>query len=585
MLTIREKTKLIVGIDYGTTYSGLSFAYSNAADFKDIFPWTKYPGSSSHAAEHCVKAPTQVAFADENPELEETAWGYQVEAGMKTCAWTKLLLDKSSLASVHDDPEVYSSGGMDILRLPDGRSAKDVAAEYLKGMKRMFDGAVKEHLGAQSLDHLPIEFWLTVPASWSEKAKMLTKAAATDAGFATRPIDKIMLISEPEAAAQLALKSSLHRLEDYVKDITTYEVEETQPALKLREIAIGVAGKCGGTFVDRNLYKLLAQRFGDAFTSLGSQQIGPGSAFMDQFELKKKDFSMMTPSKRAHRLVLHMPNLRSTPSIEKYYERRSSSVLLTQEDYKMLFDPVVDTVIGLIQDQVKQIKDMREQRIETIVLVGGFGSSPYLKERLTEWSETRSIRLTTPITGAWSAVVCGAVLRGLEGTVVRQKKCRRHYGHELSEVYLPLIHVKYDQQKRYVWTDHFSNTKQLSGFMFWEINKGDLLNHDTEINSEFFYQYTNEIPLSGKHTLYSCSLDNVPGTIENDRVEKVGEVIFTLHEIDRNSIRKVKKGRTWYYHLSLTLNIRMNDEAGHLTFRILYQGQEVGKAAISINDD
>lgn len=81
MLTIREKTKLIVGIDYGTTYSGISFAYSNATDFKDIFPWTKYPGSSSHGAEHCVKAPTQVAFADENPDLEETAWGYQVEAG------------------------------------------------------------------------------------------------------------------------------------------------------------------------------------------------------------------------------------------------------------------------------------------------------------------------------------------------------------------------------------------------------------------------------------------------------------------------------------------------------------------------
>lgn len=245
MLAIREKTKLIVGIDYGTTYSGLSFAYSNATDFKDIFPWTKYPGSSSHGAEHCVKAPTQVAFADENPELEENAWGYQVEAGydslfsvlrfehylthnhhrMRTCAWTKLLLDKSSLASVHDDPDLYLSQGMDILHLPKGRSAKDVATEYLKGMKRMFDTAVKEHLGAQNIDHLPIDFWLTVPASWSEKAKMLTKSAATDAGFATRPIDRIMLISEPEAAAQLALKSSLHRLEDFVKVCTPLSAE------------------------------------------------------------------------------------------------------------------------------------------------------------------------------------------------------------------------------------------------------------------------------------------------------------------------------------------------------------------------
>ncbi|KAL6868611.1 actin-like ATPase domain-containing protein [Trichoderma novae-zelandiae] len=561
MLTIRERTKLIVGIDYGTTYSGLSFAYSNATDFKDIFPWTKYPGSSSHGAEHCVKAPTQVAFVEENPELDETAWGYQVEAGMKTCAWTKLLLDKSSLESVHDDPDLYLSRSMDILHLPPGRSAKDVATEYFKGMKRMFDSAVKEHLGAQNIDHLPIDFWLTVPASWSEKAKMLTKSAATDAGFATRPIDRIMLISEPEAAAQLALKSSLHRVGHFVKpdsgvmicdcgggtvDITTYEVEETQPTLKLREIAIGVAGKCGGTFVDRNLYRLLAQRFGDAFTSLEAQQIGPGSTFMDQFELKKKDFSMKTPSKRAHRLVLHMPQLQVTTTMAMYYEKRSSSVLLTQEDYKMLFDPVIDKIIGLVQEQANQIKSKMECPIETIVLVGGFGSSPYLKERLTEWCETRSIRLTTPITGAWSAVVCGAVLRGLEGNIVRQKKCRRHYGHSLSRT---------------------------------------LIDQDTEINSEFALNPEGHVPSSGVHILYSCNLDDAPGTIEHERVEEVGKVTYTLAGVDRASLQQVKKGRLTHYNIPLTLNIRMGDEAGHLVFRIMYQGQEVGKAAISIGDD
>ncbi|KAL7950666.1 hypothetical protein V8C42DRAFT_340281 [Trichoderma barbatum] len=374
MNAITERTKLIVGIDYGTTYSGLSFALSNATDFKDIFPWTKYPGSSSHGAEHCVKAPTRVAFMDENPELGENAWGYQVEPGMKTYAWTKLLLDKSSLLSEYDDPDLYLSSGMEVLQLSKGRSAKGVATEYLKGMKAMFDDAVKEHLGAHKIENLPIDFWLTVPASWSEKAKLLTKSAATDAGFATRPIDNIMLISEPEAAAQLALKSSLHRLEDFVKpktgvmvcdcgggtvDITTYEVEETYPTLKLREIAIGV-----------------------------------------------------------------------------------------------------------VQNQVNQVKFKNEQPIETVVLVGGFGSSPYLKERLTKWCQIRGIGLTTPITGAWSAVVCGAVLRGLEGSI------------------------------------------------------GDLVDKKTEINSEIFLYITGNIPLSETHTLYSCNLDDTPGTIENERVEE-----------------------------------------------------------------
>jgi hypothetical protein len=160
------------------------------------------------------------------------------------------------------------------------------------------------------------------------------------------------------------------------------------------------AGKCGGTFVDLNFFKLLGNRFGDAFTSLESEQIGPGSPFMDQFELKKKDFGSSAPNKRAHRIPLHMPRLKRSSEVEEYYEYRSSSVLLRHQDYKYFFDPVVDTIIDLIDDQVSQIKTSGETAIETIVLVGGFGSSPYLRENISSWCKSRNIRLATPMSGA-----------------------------------------------------------------------------------------------------------------------------------------------------------------------------------------
>lgn len=152
--------------------------------------------------------------------------------------------------------------------------------------------------------------------------------------------------------------------------------------------------------MDRNLFKLLGGRFGEAFTSLDSEQIGPGSLFMDQFELKKKDFSSKNPSRRPHRLPLHMPLLKQTARLDEYYEKRSSSVLLTHKDYKSLFDPVVDTILDLIDEQLSQIKEKDETAIETIVLVGGFGSSPYLRESISEWCRARDIRLTTPVSGA-----------------------------------------------------------------------------------------------------------------------------------------------------------------------------------------
>lgn len=136
---------------------------------------------------------------------------------MRSCALTKLLLDKSALLSDFDDCDIYDASTNDMMRLPKGKSAKYVATEYLRQMFNMFDKSKKELFGSMDLDELPVEFWLTVPASWSETAKLLTKSAAMEAGFGSRGIDQLMLISEPEAAAQYTLKSSFHRLESFVQ--------------------------------------------------------------------------------------------------------------------------------------------------------------------------------------------------------------------------------------------------------------------------------------------------------------------------------------------------------------------------------
>jgi molecular chaperone DnaK (HSP70) len=141
---------------------------------------------------------------------------------MKSYCWTKLLLDKDTLQSKYDDPSLAMESlslthQNELMTLPEGKSAKDVVAQYLKGMYAMFEAAIIEKMGEDCVTGLPIDYWFTVPATWSERAKLLTKAAAQEAGFASKDIDRIMLIAEPEAAAQLALKSGLHDLESFVK--------------------------------------------------------------------------------------------------------------------------------------------------------------------------------------------------------------------------------------------------------------------------------------------------------------------------------------------------------------------------------
>ncbi|KAL2673962.1 hypothetical protein Neosp_012408 [[Neocosmospora] mangrovei] len=264
----------------------------------------------------------------------------------------------------------------------------------------MYQGVAIEKFGQDYFDNLPVDFWLTVPATWSDAAKRLTMEAARDAGFASRPNDRVRLITEPEAAAHLALKSSIHHVQDLIEDITSYEVQSISPRLKLRELCVGGGGKCGGTFVDRNFRALMERRFGEAFTSLDPEMTGPGSHFMDQFEMAKRDFSLKLPKTRPHRLHLPMGPWGPTPESKKHYDSRFGHVFISQEDMESLFDPVGAKIIALVADQVNRAKKETSKGIDHLVLVGGFGSSPYIKERLKEWCLAQNIRMTTPWSGA-----------------------------------------------------------------------------------------------------------------------------------------------------------------------------------------
>ncbi|WAO95663.1 Hypothetical protein NCS54_01329700 [Fusarium falciforme] len=507
-ISIRKRARLIVGIDYGTTYSGLSFAMSTATDFKDIKAWTAYPGASFHQSEHCEKAPSLVSFDDENGgESGRDLWGYQVEPDMKAYAWTKLLLDDSARASEYDDPGLKKAMGSGMMKLPQGRTAKEIVTTYLRGLNTMYQGVVVDKFGQAYFDNLPVDFWLTVPATWSDAAKQLTIEAARDAGFASRPHDRVRLIAEPEAAAHLALRSSIQHVQDLI---------EVGARVMVCDL--------GGGTVDITSYKV--------------QSISP-------------------------RLRL-----------------RFGYVLITQEDMESLFDPVGDKIICLVADQVNRVKKETSKAIDHLVLVGGFGSSPYIKERLKEWCLAQNIRMTTPWSGAWSAVVCGAVLRGIEGAITTERRCRRHYGFLFSEVYDPQKYPNYDKAKRRVFKTHYSNRYKLSGFVKWFVAKNDILQADWNVSHRLNVERASP-KLDGSVALFACSLDEAPDTIESDDVEYVGSIDFVLDNLDLSTVKEKRiDGDQIKYRLGLTCNLRVSDEDGLFDVKIWYQGKECGQGKI-----
>lgn len=133
----------------------------------------------------------------------------------------------------------------------------------------------------------------------------------------------------------------------------------------------------------------------------------------------------------------------------------SGFMVMSPEQIKDIFDPVVKEVCDLVQGQVDSLR-AKGGVVSGIILVGGFGQSQYLYRKLKAHftspapppyserpthagaaaieEEFASCEVMQPVY-AWTAVVRGAVLRGLEGNMVISRKARMHYGTSYATVY------------------------------------------------------------------------------------------------------------------------------------------------------
>lgn len=84
------------------------------------------------------------------------------------------------------------------------------------------------------------------------------------------------------------------------------------------------------TSVDRAFHALMAKRFGTAFTSLSMSRIGPGSRFMEGFEVPKRDFRGNDPDE-IFTIHLKMPGLdQDNAEMATFYDFELDDVLLTK---------------------------------------------------------------------------------------------------------------------------------------------------------------------------------------------------------------------------------------------------------------
>lgn len=164
-----------------------------------------------------------------------------------------------------------------------------------------------------------------------------------------------------------------------------------------------------------------------------------------------------------------------------------------------MFEPVINQVIDLIEEQVQQSKT----KLDAIFLVGGFGQSTYLYRRVLAEFQSRVGFIGVPPRGEL-AVVRGAVYFGLNPRMVTERVSRRTYGLETRMVFDP----RYDPPEQCIKGD--DNRLFCKQRFSVYVQKGQAINADYCVSKNFMIAYPNDTDTGNLIYKLDMHLINIP---------------------------------------------------------------------------
>jgi molecular chaperone DnaK (HSP70) len=199
------RSSILIGIDFGTTYSGVSWAKSSGRngniDPQSIHVVTDWPGGEDNSA----KVPTRIQYSASG----SYQCGYEIPGGADALKWFKLLLMKEEdiPSYLHDSGHINK---IDEARTRLTRERKDVVqviADYLRFLWTNTVASIEQSEESAVVNATPYVVVLTFPALWKSDAIQRMRDAAALAGIldprrrATVTPTVLHTVEEPEAAA------------------------------------------------------------------------------------------------------------------------------------------------------------------------------------------------------------------------------------------------------------------------------------------------------------------------------------------------------------------------------------------------
>ncbi|KAM0691182.1 hypothetical protein Q7P36_009953 [Cladosporium allicinum] len=566
----RSKAQLIVGIDFGTTFSGVAFAFATNTEAKEdiIVEW---PGAGTQTKQ---KIPT-VLYYDQHQQV--VGWGPDIadalaptgypKPGVQKVEWFKLQLMLSG--NTYIDP-------INLPPLPPGKSEIDVAADYLFKLRQAMRNQLQKSLGEVfNREERNIRYFLTVPAIWNDAGKAATRAAAIQAGFLRDENDnRLTLITEPEAAAMFCAKTGLLNLKVHdailivdcgggTVDLIAYEVEEESP-FTVAECTAGSGDSCGSTALNRNFSNILRAKIRKMKLPDGSKTAGKvyAKCIMDFENRIKADFR-----NNGQKWAVDVGIEAEFPEagIEEGY------MTFTNEEILQCFEPVVNRILELVRNQIIAIQ-AQNRLLQNVLVVGGFGASEYLFQQIKLHVPPQFQNKVVRPMDSVAAIVKGAVTAGITERVITSRVARRHY---LMATLQPFKEGHHPEQYRVPSLDGKDRCKYTRQIF---VQKGQRVKIGEPVKVSFFRQVAPGATLMYEDVLYACDEDVCPEYTKDPRIK---EIVTLTSDLSRKNLEKdfermdTPQGTFYrvYFDIYLTL------DGSEFNAELVCQGEVMGRCS------
>ncbi|RGP68404.1 hypothetical protein FSPOR_5283 [Fusarium sporotrichioides] len=529
---------VVIGIDFGTTFSGVSWAHSREPDAIEIVTcWESELNRSSDVE----KAPTQLYFDSNGHDVK---WGYGIPLDKEPLKWFKLLL----LDSADLPAEVTNSTQIQEARRLKNAAGKEAIAIIASFLRKLWDHSVesiRRAIRADLLERSKFQVVITLPAIWPPYAQNRMKQAARQSGILdgqSAGTTMLQFISEPEAAALATIedmgKRSTIKTGDTVVvcdagggtvDLISYIFEPTDPFI-VKECVKGDGGLCGGVFLDEGFIKLVKRKT-PTVSWASVSRLGEKKFLNDEWEHGIKP--QFENQNRAW--PIYLPDSCISNSSAGGLKRRET-LELSSDEILSAFSPITAKIEALV-------------RLQVVAIEAKYHKAP---------------KLVFSRIHRWTAICRGAVVQGLLrhnpssslGVLVESRVARMSYGVGYRTSFIQGKHKTVDR----VWCDKekewFANNQ-----MKWFLEEGDDISEKRSLHHDF-YRWVKGDAVEVSEKIYCTTTFPSPGRYDD-----------ALPKVTNNSQESFEK---------LSHRVKMDCEDGIVNFAVYFEGQKVGGQEVDV---